>query len=72
LAERLTKPGEICPLILDEVTAHCDDERTQAVLDALRAISRERQVILFSQETQVRAWAEANLVDERDSLRVLA
>src|SRR5690606_15899559 len=28
LAEHLTRPGEICPLILDDVTAHCDDERT--------------------------------------------
>jgi uncharacterized protein YhaN len=71
LAEHLTKPGESCPLILDEVTAHCDDERTEAVLDALHVISRERQVILFSQESQVRAWAEANLADGRDRLELL-
>jgi DNA repair exonuclease SbcCD ATPase subunit len=72
LAEHLTRPGETCPLILDDVTAHCDDERTRAVLDTLYAISRERQVILFSQEPQVREWAEANLREPHDRLRLLA
>jgi uncharacterized protein YhaN len=71
LTEHLSKPGEICPLILDEITAHSDDERTQAVLETLHCISRERQVILFSQETQVREWAEANLAAERDCLTML-
>ncbi len=71
LAEHLTRAGEVCPLILDDVTAHCDDERTLTVLDTLHAISRERQVILFSQESRVRQWAGASLVSERDRLEML-
>ena len=71
LAEHLTLRGEICPLILDDITAHCDDERTLAVLEVLHDISRERQVILFSQESQVRQWAEQHLVEGRDRLEEL-
>lgn len=68
LAEHLTRKGEVCPLVLDDVTVQCDGERTEAVLRALHAISRERQVIVFTQEKQVLAWAEANLQAERDAV----
>jgi hypothetical protein len=61
MAERLTKPEEMCPLILDDVTVQSDGERTRAILETLLAISAERQVILFSQEEDVLAWAEANI-----------
>ncbi|MFN0071144.1 MAG: ATP-binding protein [Chloroflexota bacterium] len=61
LAVHLTRSGESCPLILDDVTAHCDDERTLAVVETLHEISRGRQVILFSQEAQVCRWAETAL-----------
>jgi uncharacterized protein YhaN len=61
MAERLTKPEEVCPLILDDVTVQSDGERTRAILETLLAISKERQIILFSQEQDVLAWAEANI-----------
>jgi DNA repair exonuclease SbcCD ATPase subunit len=61
LAEHLVRPGEVCPLLLDDITVHSDVERTQAVLACLQAISRERQVILFSQQEAVLSWAQENL-----------
>ena len=61
MAERLTKPGEVCPLILDDVTVQSDGERTRCILETLLTISTERQIILFSQEEAVLAWAEANV-----------
>lgn len=60
LAERLGNRDEPCPLILDDVTAHSDPQRTNAILEALAAISVERQVIFFSQEGEVLEWARAN------------
>ena len=71
LAEHLTRPDEVCPLILDDVTAHSDDERTRALLIALQTISRERQVIVFSQETRVREWAAEHLTYGQDKLEIL-
>ena len=68
LAEHLTRPGEICPLLLDDVTVHSDAARTQAVLECLHAISLERQVIMFTQEDRVVAWAEDNLDAPQDAL----
>ncbi|HXH23187.1 MAG TPA: AAA family ATPase, partial [Dehalococcoidia bacterium] len=53
LAQYLAKPGEPCPLILDDVTAQSDAERTLAILEALAELSAERQVIFFSQEAEV-------------------
>ena len=61
LAEQLVRPGEVCPLLLDDITVHSDLERTQAILACLQAISRDRQVILFSQQESVLAWASQNL-----------
>jgi uncharacterized protein YhaN len=61
LADQLTRPGELCPLILDDPTPHFDSERTQAVLDLLLQVAEERQVILFSQEPEIRTWAERHL-----------
>lgn len=68
MAEHLCITGETAPLVLDDVTVQADAERTQAILALLHELSRERQVILFSQEDDVRAWAEAHLDDERDRL----
>lgn len=65
LADQLTRAGEVCPLILDDLTPHFDAERTEAVLDLLLQLSERRQVILFSQETEVLAWAERHLTDSR-------
>ena len=61
LAQHLAKPGESCPLILDDITVQSDRERKAAILDLLYRISSERQVVLFTQEDEVASWAEANL-----------
>ncbi|MSQ15684.1 MAG: hypothetical protein EXR50_07470 [Dehalococcoidia bacterium] len=63
MAELLTKPDEVCPLVLDDVTVQSDAVRTVAILETLLALSAERQIILFSQEEEVLHWAETNLVD---------
>ncbi len=68
MAAHLTQEGETCPLILDEVTVQCDTERTNALLDILHVLSADRQVILFSQEAEVLAWAERNLRERQDRL----
>ena len=53
--------GETCPLLLDDVTVHCDSGRQTAILNLLQEISEERQVILFSQEPETLSWAERHL-----------
>ncbi len=68
LAEILTKSGEVCPLILDEPTTQFDAERTQTVLNVLLELADERQVVLFSQEPEVLAWAEQRLAAPRHRL----
>jgi DNA repair protein SbcC/Rad50 len=71
MAEHLTRSSdETCPLLLDEVTAHCDPVRTEAILNLLLEMSRERQVIVFSQEQDVYAWGQRSLTD-RDRLQTL-
>ena len=64
----LTKDGEMCPLILDDVTVHCDPGRQEAVLSLLHEISGEQQVILFSQEPETLDWALEHLSGEDDCL----
>ena len=61
LARHLAKPGEGCPLILDDATGASDAERKRVLLDTLLAISRSVQVILFTHDDQVRAWAKERL-----------
>jgi hypothetical protein len=68
VARLLTKPGEICPLLFDDVTVHCDPVRQNEILSILHAVSREQQVILFSQEPETPAWAREHLSGERDRL----
>jgi uncharacterized protein YhaN len=68
LADHLTRPGEVCPLILDEPTSHFDAERTEAVLDLLLELAEERQVIIFSQESEVLAWAEEHASESPNRL----
>lgn len=68
VVEHLTKPGEVCPLILDDITTQCDGERTSAILGMLHEVSRRRQVILLSQESDVLEWAEGNIRPPEDSL----
>ena len=60
--------GESCPLLLDDVTVHCDPTRQNAILNLLHAISRERQIILFSQEPETLTWAQQCLQETVDRL----
>ena len=68
MARHLTRQGEICPLILDDVTVNCDPVRQIEILNLLHAISEEQQIILFSQEPEVRQWAQQQLSESRDRL----
>ena len=65
------KKRRTCPLILDDVTVHCDLERQEAILSLLHEISREHQVILFSQEPETLTWAKERLTGEYDRLMQL-
>ena len=68
MAQHLVTPGEVAPLLLDEVTVQSDAGRRRALLEMLLALSRERQVILFSHDEQVAAWAADSLKPPRESL----
>ena len=57
LTDHLTQGHETCPLILDDVTVHADKTRTRDILELLLEIAASRQVILFTQEQEVAAWA---------------
>jgi len=66
MSRHLVKRGEICPLILDDVTVHCDQERQTEMLSLLHEISEDQQVILFSQEPETLMWAKEHLLEDRD------
>lgn len=68
MAEHLGNPGETCPLVVDDVTVQSDRDRTESIMRCLHVISRGRQVIIFSQEDEILAWAQANLDRTRDNL----
>ena len=61
LAEALGDRTESAPLFLDDATVHCDTDRTMRFLDLLLDLSAERQIVVFSQEEEVRAWAAQRL-----------
>jgi exonuclease SbcC len=61
LADHLTRNHGTCPLMLDDVTVHADSARTRDILGLLLKIAEERQVIIFTQEEQVAAWAREHL-----------
>jgi recombinational DNA repair ATPase RecF len=68
LAQYLATTNETCPLILDDPTAYADDSRTTAVLQVLHHVSAERQVVVFSHDTNVLAWARGALNESRDKI----
>ncbi len=68
LAQYLATTGEPCPLILDDPTAYADDGRTTATLQVLHHLSTERQVIVFSHDTQVLSWAQNALDGPRHKI----
>ena len=61
LAEALGEKKESAPLFLDDATVHSDADRTIRFLDLLLALSEERQIVVFTQEEEVRGWAERSL-----------
>ncbi|MYA32353.1 MAG: AAA family ATPase [Gemmatimonadales bacterium] len=63
LSRHLTREGESCPLILDDVVAASDAARKRAVLQTLYALSRSTQIILFTHEDDVRDWATDHLAE---------
>ncbi|GAA1135539.1 AAA family ATPase [Ornithinicoccus hortensis] len=62
---------ETMPLVLDDVTVQCDADRTVALLELLAIVARDRQVVLFSQEAGVHAWASQRL-SESDGDRLVS
>ena len=72
LAQVLASGHETAPLILDDVTVQSDQERTVAIMEMLRQLSADCQVVVFTQEQEVIDWARANLTDDRESIVALA
>ncbi len=71
LADHLTSHHDTCPLVLDDATVHADLARTRDILDLLLKIAAHRQVILFTQEEQVAAWASEHLNPPDHAIRAL-
>lgn len=71
LVEHLTLEGRSVPLLLDDVTVQSDAVRTEALLEILLEVSTEHQVILFTRENEVLAWAERQLGSRDDSVQRL-
>ena len=68
MAEHLVTTNERAPLILDEVTAQSDAERKVQMLQVLHRLSAERQVVLFTHDDDVVAWAQEALQAPQDRL----
>ncbi len=69
LAQHLTT--ETCPLILDDAVAASDAKRKRDLLETLLSVSESTQVILFTHEEDVCAWARARLIEHPHSLTEL-
>ena len=63
--------SESCPLLCDDITAHCDPVRTAAIIGLLHRMSRTRQIVVFAQQPSIVEWAEKNLDAERDRIEML-
>jgi ABC-type iron transport system FetAB ATPase subunit len=61
MAQHLVTTSETAPLLLDEVTAQADADRRRAILDMLLALAAGRQLVMFTHDETVLAWAEAHL-----------
>jgi hypothetical protein len=71
MAEHLVTNGETAPLLLDEVTVQSDPLRKHELLDVLHRLSAERQVVLFTHDDDVLAWAGRRLDGARDATVLL-
>jgi hypothetical protein len=61
MAQHLVTTAESAPMLLDEVTAQADADRRTAILDMLLTMAADRQLILFTHDEAVLAWAERHL-----------
>lgn len=68
MAEHLVTTDEPAPLLLDDPTVQTDCHRTRSLLDLLHQLSRERQIVVFSQEDEVVVWARDHLVGPGDAV----
>lgn len=68
LSKVLSDSTESPPLIFDDVTTQSDTTRTVAVMELLHELSTEHQVILFTQEDEVLAWAQDHINSGRDKV----
>jgi recombinational DNA repair ATPase RecF len=68
LAQHLTTTGEKAPIVLDDITVQSDAQRTTAILNLLHHLSKEHQIVLFSQEDEVLRWATDHIGPPRDQL----
>ena len=59
LVRHMCSAGEPSPIFLDDPTVQSDSGRTIAILDVLEQLSEDHQIILFTQEEEVREWAQA-------------
>ncbi|HVB14720.1 MAG TPA: AAA family ATPase [Candidatus Dormibacteraeota bacterium] len=57
LAKALSPKGDPVPLFFDDPSVSADDVRCIALLDTLKELSASAQVVVFSHETRVGAWA---------------
>ncbi|MCY3992090.1 MAG: hypothetical protein OXF50_12795 [Caldilineaceae bacterium] len=71
LALALHLASENCPLILDDAVAASDSQRKRDLLETLLAVSESTQVILYTHEDDVCAWARERLAGEQHSLTEL-
>jgi hypothetical protein len=72
LAGHLVKDKTTCPLLLDDVTVHADSQRMTQILELLVQASADRQIVLFTQQEQVRDWARTTLVAPRHYVHELS
>jgi len=63
--------SESCPLLCDDITAHCDSVRTGAIMDLLHRMSQARQIIVFAQQPSIVRWAAKHLDVARDRIAML-
>ena len=56
--------SQACPLIVDDAVAASDSRRKRDLLETLLAVSASTQVILFTHEDDVCAWARERLAGE--------
>jgi ABC-type lipoprotein export system ATPase subunit len=64
MAQHLVTTAESAPMLLDEVTAQADADRREAILDMLLTMAADRQLVLFTHDDAVRAWAERRLAGD--------